>query len=44
MFFSTSEVYDAGKKIPDNQENDVNQNLLVPNLKHRSSYALSKLL
>ena len=46
VFFSTSEVYDAGKKIAeDNQENDVNQNLLVPNLKHpRSSYALSKII
>lgn len=46
VFFSTSEVYDAGRKITeDNQENDVNQNLLVPNLKHpRSSYALSKII
>ena len=46
LFFSTSEVYDAGRKIiKNNQENDVNQNLLVPNLKHpRSSYALSKII
>lgn len=46
VFFSTSEVYDAGRKITENnQGNDVNQNLVVPSLKHpRSSYALSKII
>lgn len=46
VFFSTSEVYDAGRKIAkNNEENDVNQNLIVPNLEHpRSSYALSKII